>query len=139
MAYLFENIYWQAAGKDHKTGKKSYLLRMFEEKYLDSFIEMANDFKTKNLWQKYMSLPKAEQSNPELIKAMKDLDIEFNIKWPMVHLRAAEQYLDKGSKVIEATGGSNWKKYLHPMYQKRVFFPGLWSDEEMENWAKDYE
>jgi tryptophan 2,3-dioxygenase len=138
-AFLFENIYWQAAGKDHKTGKKSYLLSLFEEKYLDKFISMSNEYKTKNIWQKYVAMPESEKNNPILIQAMKDLDIEFNIKWPMVHLRAAEQYLDNGSKVIKATGGSDWKKYLHPMYQKRVFFPGLWSKEEMDNWAKDYE
>jgi tryptophan 2,3-dioxygenase len=83
-------------------------------------------------------MPTSEKNNPTLIQALKDLDIEFNIKWPLVHLRAAEQYLDNGSKVIEATGGSDWKKYLHPMYQKRVFFPGLWSEAELNNWAKDY-
>lgn len=137
--YLFENIYWQAAGKDYKTGKKSYLLTQFEAKYLKQFIELAEEYKTKNLWQKYISLPENEKNKPELIQAMKELDIEFNIKWPLVHLRAAEQYLDNGSKVIEATGGSEWKKYLHPMYQKRVFFPGLWSKEEMDNWAKEYQ
>jgi len=138
MAFLFENIYWQAAGKDPKTGKKSYLLDLFEEKYLDKFIRMANEYKTKNIWQKYVAMPTSEKNNPTLIQALKDLDIEFNIKWPLVHLRAAEQYLDNGSKVIEATGGSDWKKYLHPMYQKRVFFPGLWSEAELNNWAKDY-
>lgn len=137
-AFLFENIYWQAAGKDHKTGKKSYLLSLFEEKYLDEFIETANEYKTKNIWQKYIAMPVEERNNPQLIQAMKDLDIEFNIKWPLVHLRAAVQYLDNGNNVIEATGGSDWKKYLHPMYQKRVFFPGIWSKDELDNWAKEY-
>ena len=33
--HAFEHLYWQAAGKDHKTGKKSFLLTQFEEKYKD--------------------------------------------------------------------------------------------------------
>lgn len=31
--HAFEHLYWQAAGKDYKTGKKSYLLTVFEERY----------------------------------------------------------------------------------------------------------
>jgi tryptophan 2,3-dioxygenase len=26
---------------------------------------------------------------------------------------------------------------MHPSYQRRVFFPELWSKEEMENWGVD--
>ena len=37
----------------------------------------------------------------------------------------------------EATGGSDWKKYMHPQYQRRIFFPELWSEEELANWGKD--
>jgi tryptophan 2,3-dioxygenase len=36
-----------------------------------------------------------------------------------------------------ATGGSNWEKYLHPAFQKRIFFPSLYSQEELENWGKE--
>lgn len=136
--YLFENIYWQAAGKDHKTGKKSLTLQHFEEKYLAQFIAMAEYYKDKNIWQKYITMPESEKNNPELIQALKDLDIEFNIKWPIVHLNAAKQYLESKDKVIEATGGSEWQKYLHPKYQRRVFFPDLWTKEELENWAERY-
>lgn len=136
--YLFENIYWQAAGKDHKTGKKSLTLQHFEEKYLAQFIKMAEYYKDKNIWQKYIAMPTSEKNNPKLIQALKDLDIEFNIKWPIVHLNAAKQYLESKDKVIEATGGSDWQKYLHPKYQRRVFFPDLWTKEELENWAEEY-
>ena len=138
MQYLFDNIYWQAAGTDHKTGKKSLTLSSFIDKYMDHFVEMAEEYKNKNLWRTYLAMPENERNNPELIKELRQLDIEFNIKWPIVHLRAAEAYLESGDEVTEATGGSDWKKYLHPMYQRRVFFPDLWSKEEMDNWAKDY-
>lgn len=35
--HAFEHLYWQAAGKDYKTGKKTYTLTVFEEKYKDEF------------------------------------------------------------------------------------------------------
>ncbi|MBL4709710.1 MAG: tryptophan 2,3-dioxygenase, partial [Flavobacteriales bacterium] len=38
---------------------------------------------------------------------------------------------------VEATGGSDWQKYMHPKYQKRIFFPDLWSEKELENWGID--
>lgn len=99
---------------------------------------MAEYYKNKNIWQKYIAMPASEKNNPELIQALKDLDIEFNIKWPIVHLNAAKQYLESKDKVIEATGGSEWQKYLHPKYQRRVFFPDLWTEEELKNWAEEY-
>ncbi|MDG1014493.1 MAG: tryptophan 2,3-dioxygenase, partial [Flavobacteriaceae bacterium] len=36
-----------------------------------------------------------------------------------------------------ATGGSDWQKYMHPKYQKRIFFPELWSQIEKENWGNE--
>ncbi len=39
----------------------------------------------------------------------------------------------KKSYLLEATGGSDWKKYMHPKYQRRIFFPDLWSEEELKN------
>jgi tryptophan 2,3-dioxygenase len=37
-----------------------------------------------------------------------------------------------------ATGGTNWQKFLPPRFQKIVSFPGLWSDEELQNWGKGW-
>ncbi len=68
---------------------------------------------------------------------MKEFDHVFNVKWPLVHLRTAEHYLEHGKEVKAATGGSEWKKYLHPSYQRRMFFPELLTEQELENWGKD--
>ena len=38
--HAFNHLYWQAAGKDYKTGKKSYLLTVFEDRYKDEFIRL---------------------------------------------------------------------------------------------------
>ena len=38
----FENIYWRDAGYNRKTGKSTLTLQHFEEKYLESFIQIIN-------------------------------------------------------------------------------------------------
>jgi len=130
-----QNIYWQAAGKDHKTGAKSLTLQLFEEKYLDSFHKLAEAYKTKNIRAKFDSFSEAEKTDEKLIAAMRKLDVKVNVVWPMVHFKTAEKYLDSGEETTEATGGSDWKKYMHPKYQRRIFFPNLWSQEELDNWG----
>ena len=132
---LFNWIYWQAAGLDRKTGKKSLTLQQFEEKYLVGFKKLATTYQTRNLWQQFVSLPEEEKTE-ELIALMKGFDQTFNVRWPLVHLRTAEHYLEHGQEVKAATGGSDWKKYLHPKFQRRMFFPELLSQEELDNWGE---
>ena len=132
---MFQKIYWQAAGMNFQTGEKSLTLELFEEKYLQQFIDLAKEYKTKNLWAKFRSLPEEDQLDEGLIKAMRHLDYTINIKWVMAHYSTAAKYLDSGETNAEATGGSKWKKYMHPRYQKRIFFPKLWTEEEIEGWG----
>lgn len=135
--HAFEHLYWQAAGKDYKTGKKSYLLTIFEEKYKDEFIRFAEFYNTHNLWAIFKTLPQDVKEDEDLIKAMRHYDYTVNITWVMAHYNTANHYLNIGGKTAEATGGSEWVKYMHPKYQKRIFFPDLWSKDEIENWGKD--
>jgi tryptophan 2,3-dioxygenase len=137
METAFEHLYWQAAGKDYATGKKSYLLKEFEEKYKESFLRQMNRYSTTNIWQRFKQLPAEDQANPELIKAMRHLDKTVNITWVMGHLRAARKYIDSGHGKAEATGGSDWKKYMHPKFQRRIFFPELWTATELETWGEE--
>ena len=131
----FDHLYWQAAGKDHKTGKKSTLINLFEEKYMGDFIDFMEDYNECNLSKKFQELPEDVQKNEELIKAMRHYDYTVNVKWVLAHYDAAGKYLGGGDKDLEATGGSNWRKYMHPKYQRRIFFPYLWNDEELKNWG----
>jgi tryptophan 2,3-dioxygenase len=133
--HALDHMYWQAAGKDHQTGEKSYLLLEFENKYKASFLVQMKEYNTINLWQKFKQLPESDRENPELVKAMRHYDHTVNITWVMGHLNAARKYLDSGKGDGEATGGSDWKKYMHPRYQRRIFFPELWSEEELANWG----
>ena len=134
--HAFDHLYWQAAGKDHATGQKSFLLLEFERKYKDQFIVCMKEFNTINIWQKFKQLPQKDQENPDLIKAMRHYDHTVNITWVLGHLNTAKKYLQSSGKpTSEATGGSDWQKYLHPKYQKRIFFPELWTKDELENWG----
>lgn len=136
---VFEHLYWQAAGKDYTTGQKSYLILEFEKKYKKEFLDFMEDYHDKNLWKKFKQLPEEDQKNPKLVEAMRHFDRTVNITWVMGHFHAAKKYIESESGPQEATGGSDWKKYMLPKYQKRIFFPGLWSEEELENWGKDQE
>ncbi|MGZ3884457.1 MAG: tryptophan 2,3-dioxygenase family protein, partial [Bacteroidia bacterium] len=135
---LFENIYWNKGATELASGKKTLTLKQFEKKYAQKFIALAKEYKTKNLWAKYKSLPPADQQNTGLINALKQLDVNVNINWPLVHYKSAVRYLQQNHEDIAATGGTNWQKYLPPRFQKRVFYPELWSPQELEDWGKGW-
>ena len=131
--HAFEHLYWQAAGKDHATGKKNALLTNFENKYKADFLLKMDIYNTTNLWVKFKQLPEKVKQDAELIKAMRHYDYTVNVSWVMAHYNAAAKYIGGG----EATGGSDWRKYMHPKYQRRIFFPDLWSEEELKNWGEN--
>ena len=135
----FEHLYWQAAGKDYKTFKKSPLLTSFEKRYKEEFITFMKVYNSKNLWSRYKELSELDQRSKALVKAMRHYDYTVNITWVMGHFNTAKHYILSSSGDGSATGGSNWQKYMHPKYQKRIFFPELWSAIEIETWGHDVE
>lgn len=128
----FEQIYWKDAGLDRKTGKKTLTLQQFEEKYLESYIGLAKKVVGTTVEDKVLKM-----SNPskELIEKLREFDRLYNVEWPLVHLRTADHYLNSKGENKAATGGSHWKKYLHPKYQQRKFFPSFWSEDEKQHWG----
>ena len=133
---MYEHIYWKAGATELATGKKTLTLIQFEEKYQTQLVQLAKKFKDKNLWSLYKSLSKEEQQNEPLILALRQMDVNVNINWPLSHYKSAVRYLQKDPEDIAATGGTNWQKYLPPRFQKRIFYPELWNDEEKEEWGK---
>jgi len=131
--HAFEHLYWQAAGKDHATGNKNTMLSLFEGKYKADFLLKMKKYNATNLWSIFKQLPEDVKLDAELIKAMRHYDYTVNVAWVMAHYNAAGKYLGNA----EATGGSDWRKYMHPKYQRRIFFPDLWSEKELENWGND--
>jgi tryptophan 2,3-dioxygenase len=125
-------LYWQAAGKDHSTGKKNALLMNFERRYRSEFLQKMEYYNTRNFWTRFKQLPEEVKQDKGLIAAMRHYDYTVNVVWVMAHYNAAGKYLGTAA----ATGGSDWQKYMHPKYQRRIFFPDLWSEEELKNWGE---
>ncbi|SFU58333.1 tryptophan 2,3-dioxygenase [Pustulibacterium marinum] len=134
----YENIYWKKGAVDTKTGEKTLTLKQFEYRYTPRFLRIANEVVATNIFLKYKALPEAERANEKLIKAMRDLDVSANVHWPLMHMGSAYRYLKKEKGDVNATGGTNWRNYLPPSFQKVIFFPELWTKQEQEDWGKQW-
>ncbi len=132
---LFKQLYWKDAGTDHKSGKITQTLQMFIDKYEADLKGLSEKMKSKNLLQKFLSLKTSDVGYADLKNAIRDFDHTYNVVWPLAHLKTAEYYLASKGEPKPATGGSDWQKYLHPSYQRRIFFPALWTEEELKNWG----
>lgn len=135
---MYAHIYWQEGATILETGEKTLTLKQFEKKYNPILLKMAWAYADKNVWVRYQSLPAEQQQNPQLLAALKDFDLNVNVNWPLVHYKTAVTYLQKNPEDIAATGGTNWQKYLPPRFQKRIFYPALWSDDEKAEWGKKW-
>ena len=134
----YDNLYWKKGAVELSTGKKTYTLRQFEKKYDLELRELSRSMVTKNISYKYNQLSETDKENKHLIKLMKEFDYNFNINWKLAHYKSAVKNLKGKKKFIEATGGTNWESYLPPKFQKTIFFPQLFSDEEIKNWGKSW-
>ena len=135
---LYENIYWKKGATDSKTGEKTLTLKQFEYRYTPRFMRIANEVKVSTIYHRYLALPEDIKQNKNLISALKSLDLNANVNWPLMHMGSAYRYLRREKKTIEATGGTNWKKYLPPSFQKVIFFPEIWSENEKNDWGKEW-
>ncbi|MBS4072902.1 tryptophan 2,3-dioxygenase family protein [Algoriphagus aquatilis] len=132
---LFDHLYWQQGAIELATGQKTLTLKNFEAKYGKKLIELIDDYRRKNLWQKYMEL---ENPSKEMTELMRQFDLKANVFWPLAHYKSAVRYLQRDPVDIAATGGTNWQKYLPPRFQKVIFFPELWTEKEKEEWGKGW-
>ncbi len=136
MESFLEKLYWKAGARDVQTGKKTLTLRQFEQEYDKLLLEKARYYKTKNLWRRAQRFLK-EAPEP-VAEALRQFDQMANVHWPLAHFKAAVRYLVHDKGVKNATGGTNWRKYLPPRFQRVIFFPGVWSEEEKDNWGKSW-
>ncbi|MEP0365962.1 MAG: tryptophan 2,3-dioxygenase family protein [Cyclobacteriaceae bacterium] len=129
----FEYLYWKDAGLDKQTGEKTPTLRSFEEKHEKALIQLAKDVRGKTIEDMLLNLPITQAA---ILEKLKRFDYLYNVKWPLVHLETAAHYLDSRGENKPGTGGSEWKKYLHPKHQKRSFFPSLWDKCKIYEWTE---
>ncbi|MEJ8756548.1 tryptophan 2,3-dioxygenase family protein [Pontibacter sp. H259] len=131
-------IYWKEGATEVASGAKTLTLVRFEEKYTAQLIAFAREYEHKNVWSVYKRLPEADQQNEKLKRQMRDMDSNINVNWPLMHYKSAVRYLQRDPDVIAATGGTNWMKYLPPKFQKRIFYPELFNEQEVEEWGKGW-
>lgn len=137
-AELYEFLYWKQGATELATRQKTLTLKQFEKKYAHTLIQLATEYEFKNLWMRYRKITQEQGEHPELFHALRHFDALVNVNWPLAHYKSAVRYLHHDPQVIEATGGTNWQKYLPPRFQKRMFYPEMWSEEEKENWGKGW-
>jgi tryptophan 2,3-dioxygenase len=135
---LYEHIYWKKGATDLNTGEKTLTLKQFEYRYTPRFIRIAREVKGNTIYHKYLNLPPEGRNNKGLKSALQQMDINANVNWPLMHLGSAHRYLNREGAAIEATGGTNWKTYLPPGFQKIVFFPEVHDAESLDNWGKQW-
>ncbi len=134
----FEHIYWKHGATELSTGKKTLTLKQFEQKYSKTFLELAQFCQDKNFRHLFHQLKTKGDDTTGLENELRQLDVNVNVNWPLSHYKSAVRYLNREPEEIKATGGTNWQKYLPPRFQKRIFFPELWTYEELENWGKNW-
>lgn len=135
---MYNHLYWKRGATELATGKKTLTLKQFENKYSEEFLKLANEYKSANIWKKYEANYKSGDQKETIVEALKKLDQLSNVQWRLAHYKSAVRYLQRDPEVIAATGGTNWQKYLPPRFQRVIFFPELWSQEEKDNWGKSW-
>jgi len=135
---LYDHIYWKEGASELATGQKTLTLKQFEEKYSNKLLRRMATHKDNNLNQLFLNNFSFSDISEEIIQELRKLDSNANINWPLAHYRSAARHLQRNPEVIAATGGTNWQKYLPPRFQKVIFFPGLWSSDELENWGQNW-
>jgi tryptophan 2,3-dioxygenase len=129
-------LYWRSGATELASGQKTLTLRQFEEKYSGDLLRFAEQWPETNLRRLYLMLPAEAQQDEELRNLLREHDLNANVRWALSHYRSAVRYLDAKPKEIAATGGTNWQQYLPPRFQRIVFYPELWTADEMENWGR---
>lgn len=132
---MLDKIYWKSGATDLASGKKTLTLQQFENKYMTTFYDTAVKYKDCNLRQVYLKHFSESSQKQDIVSRLRELDTYANVYWPLAHLKSAGTYLKKDPEDIKATGGTNWQKYLPPRFQRRMFFPELWSEKEMNEWG----
>jgi tryptophan 2,3-dioxygenase len=134
-AAMLDKIYWKSGATDLATGKKTLTLVQFENRYMSEFYEAATRYRDKNLRKIYLSNFTATPLKDKIVEQLRAFDAYANMFWPLAHLKSAGAYLKKDPEDVKATGGTNWQKYLPPRFQRRMFFPELWSEQEKKEWG----
>lgn len=130
---LYDHIYWKGGGIDMRTNEKTLTLKEFEKKYDEELKLWIKEYKFRNLNYLYYRLSPEMKSDEKLRSVLRKYDELVNVFWKLSHLMASGRHLPQDD---QGTGGTNWRKYLPPRFQKIIFFETLWTEEERKDWGK---
>jgi tryptophan 2,3-dioxygenase len=137
-AEQFEYIYWKYGASELSTGKQTLTLQQFTAKYAGQLLQLAQNNTSRNFSALYKMLHQRGEDMSTVAEELRKLDLFVNVEWPLSHYKSAVRYLERDPVDIAATGGTNWQKYLPPRFQKRIFYPYLWTNEQIEQWGKSW-
>jgi len=76
--------------------KEDTTLKQFEKKIFKAIHSSGKRITgIKTFWAKYKELPVPDQQNEDLINAFRQLDVNVNVNWPLVHYKSAARYLHR--------------------------------------------
>jgi len=134
----FEYIYWKFGATELSSGKQTLTLKQFIDKYAAQFLQLSKEREHTNFSALYLKLAAQGEDVTELAEELRKLDLFVNVEWPLSHYKSAVRYLERDPVDIAATGGTNWQKYLPPRFQKRIFYPFLWTETQLDEWGKSW-
>jgi len=134
----FEYIYWKFGATELSSGKQTLTLKQFIDKYAVQFLQLSKQREHTNFSALYLKLAAQGEDVTELADELRKLDLFVNVEWPLSHYKSAVRYLERDPVDIAATGGTNWQKYLPPRFQKRIFYPFLWTETQLDEWGKSW-
>lgn len=134
----FEYIYWKYGASELSTGKQTLTLQQFIAKYAVQLLQLAQNNTDRNFSSLYKTLQQRGEDMSAVEEELRKLDLFVNVEWPLSHYKSAVRYLERDPVDIAATGGTNWQKYLPPRFQKRIFYPYLWTEEQIEQWGRSW-
>ncbi len=134
----FEHIYWKYGATELSSGKQTLTLKQFIQKYAVQFLQLVKDRSATNFSALYHKFKANGNDVSILAEELRKLDLYVNVEWPLSHYKSAVRYLEKDPIDVAATGGTNWQKYLPPRFQKRIFYPFLWKEKELQEWGKGW-
>jgi tryptophan 2,3-dioxygenase len=134
----FEFLYWKFGATELASGKQTLTLKQFIKKYAAQFLALAKEREHNNFSALYHQLLSQGDDVTALAEELRKLDLYVNVEWPLAHYKSAVRYLEKDPVDVAATGGTNWQKYLPSRFQKRIFYPFLWTEVQMEEWGKGW-
>ncbi|HVU94510.1 MAG TPA: tryptophan 2,3-dioxygenase family protein [Puia sp.] len=131
----YEHLYWKQGALSTETGKKDRTLLEFEKHFDQLLLGKIGQSATTNLNALLRQLQPDTPEYDRIAGELRRFDQLFNIQWRLSHFKAAGRHLTIPKQDLKGTGGTNWRSYLPPRFQKIVFFPQLWPEEEIAAWG----